>query len=55
MSEKSPLQLEIDTLEIHDGRDGSKGGPPGWLALGVVAGMFLGAASVLFVLALIAA
>ncbi|MEM9883302.1 MAG: hypothetical protein AAF800_10330 [Planctomycetota bacterium] len=42
-------QLENETLGIHDRKASTDGGPPGWLALAIVGGVFLSVAAVVFV------
>lgn len=49
MESQGPPQIESQTLGINDKEPGTTGGPPGWLALAVVAGLFLAAAAVVFV------
>lgn len=46
-------QIEHDRLGIHDKQDGTRGGPPGWIALTIVAGFFLIAAIALLIASLL--
>ena len=39
--EKMPGQVENNSLNIHDDQKGTRGGPPMWIAIVIVGGLFL--------------
>jgi hypothetical protein len=45
----SPPQIENETLGIEDEKKGTTGGPPGWVAMAIVAGVFLAVAAIVFI------
>ena len=45
-------QIEHERLNIHDRNPDSEGGPPGWVAMGTVAGLFLVAVAIFVVVAI---
>ncbi|MEO1236748.1 MAG: hypothetical protein AAFX76_08175 [Planctomycetota bacterium] len=49
MSSPPLSQIDTDQPDISDSQKGTRGGPPGWLALAIVAGLFLVVAAVLLV------
>lgn len=50
MSDTTPPQIENERLDIDDKNPGSEGGPPIWIALAIVGGIFLACAAVVFAL-----
>lgn len=49
MDNPNPPQLKNETLNVDDTNRKTTGGPPGWMALAIVGGLFLAVAFVVFV------
>jgi hypothetical protein len=47
-----PPQVENETLGIDDTQKGTRGGPPMWIAMTIIGGLFLVAAVVVLVMML---
>ena len=47
-------QMENQTLDVHDEQKGTRGGPPGWMALAIVGGIFLVVGAVVVIASLLA-
>lgn len=50
MENQGPPQIQNEELGIEDKHRGTTGGPPGWLAFAIVAGLFLIAGAAVFAL-----
>ncbi|MEL7089800.1 MAG: hypothetical protein AAGL98_15375 [Planctomycetota bacterium] len=48
MESNGPPQIKNETLEIDDTRQTTEGGPPIWIALAIVGGLFLAIAAAVF-------
>ena len=47
-------QIDNETLNVKDSQKGTEGGPPGWMALVIVGGIFLLVGSVVLIASLVA-
>ncbi|MEQ9454554.1 MAG: hypothetical protein RLN76_08185 [Phycisphaeraceae bacterium] len=45
-----PPEVDIEALDIHDSDRSTRGGPPPWIVMAIIAGVFLVAASLLAIL-----
>lgn len=50
MEDQGPPQIQNEALGIKDKDQSTEGGPPGWVAFAIVAGIFLAAGAVVFAL-----
>ena len=47
-------QIDNETLNVKDSQQGTEGGPPGWMALVIVGGIFLLVGSIVMIASLLA-
>ena len=46
--------MDNETLDVKDSQKGTSGGPPGWMALVIVGGIFLVVGSIVLIASLMA-